>query len=973
GEAFDSTGLTIKLHYDNGTSDLVDSGFTVTGYDASIIGTQTLTISYGGKTTTLTVTVLAKSLESISVKTPPKTVYVEGETFSDSGMELILHYNNGDTLIVTTGWDPFNADISSVGRYTLTVSYEGKSAPLTVTVVAKTLVGISVKTPPRQTYFAGEIFDDSEMVLTLHYDNGTVSDLISGWTVLGFDSDLLGTQILTVLYAGKETSLSVTVSEVVLESISVHTPPELTYIEGLEFDDLGMILTLHYSDGSTAQISSGWSISGYDPLMTGEQVLTVSYEGKSASLIVQVLPKTLASISVKQPPKTAYFENQSFSTEGMALTLHYNNGTEETITSGWTLSGFDSSKIGQQTVTVSYGGKQTTLSVSVAGIVLQAITVEVAPNLQYLEGSSFCDDGMVLRLHYNDGTSRLVSEGWTVSGYDGSIVGRQSVTVTYDGASVLLTVTVIAKSLTEISVGIPPVSSYLEGAPFCGDGMTLILHYDNGTTQQISAGWTVVGFDAYDIGSQTLTVSYAGKSTSLTVTVIAKSLSEILLEAPPKTSYLQGIAFDDDGMVLRLVYDNGTSELVSDGWMISGFDPDHVGTQSVTVTYAGKTLALSVSVVERSLTHITVATPPQTVYVEGLPFDSSKMRLTLHYDNGTCETVSQGWTVSGFDPTLLGAQAVTVSYADRTVEIAVSVIAKSLIGISLEASPQTDYEEGSAFVDAGMVLRLDYNNGTHEFVSDGWTISGYDSSMVGNQALTVSYGDFSLLLSVSVRAKTAISASLVTLPDRTVFLRGEALDPAGLSVLVEYDNGTSALFSQGWTLVGYDASTEGACNVTATVEGVSVIFSVTVKSPVPDRITSSVYRISDGVVRRVSAGTSVMHLLDGLNEMPYLKVYRNNASLNSQASVATGDTVRLEDGDRVKDSVIAVVTGDVNGDGVVSVTDLLMVKAHLLKKTSLTGIYSIAGDVSDDGSVSVTDFLQMKAYLLGTKNSFETK
>jgi hypothetical protein len=64
-------------------------------------------------------------------------------------------------------------------------------------------------------------------------------------------------------------------------------------------------------------------------------------------------------------------------------------------------------------------------------------------------------------------------------------------------------------------------------------------------------------------------------------------------------------------------------------------------------------------------------------------------------------------------------------------------------------------------------------------------------------------------------------------------------------------------------------------------------------------------------------------------------------------------------------SATAVVTGDINGDGKITVTDFVQMKAHLLKKSTLQGASAHAADTSGDGNISVTDFVQMKAHLLG--------
>ena len=78
--------------------------------------------------------------------------------------------------------------------------------------------------------------------------------------------------------------------------------------------------------------------------------------------------------------------------------------------------------------------------------------------------------------------------------------------------------------------------------------------------------------------------------------------------------------------------------------------------------------------------------------------------------------------------------------------------------------------------------------------------------------------------------------------------------------------------------------------------------------------------------------------------------------------------VKIMDGNIVKASYTAIVTGDTNGDGAISVTDMIAIKAHLLKKSTLSGAYATAADTSGDSGISITDFIQIKAKILGKGN-----
>ncbi|MBR3596338.1 MAG: leucine-rich repeat protein [Clostridia bacterium] len=66
-DSIDTTGLTLTVYYDDGTSNTVNSGFTVSGFDRNAIGMQTLTIDYVGHTVTTEVELLDCCRLNISV------------------------------------------------------------------------------------------------------------------------------------------------------------------------------------------------------------------------------------------------------------------------------------------------------------------------------------------------------------------------------------------------------------------------------------------------------------------------------------------------------------------------------------------------------------------------------------------------------------------------------------------------------------------------------------------------------------------------------------------------------------------------------------------------------------------------------------------------------------------------------------------------------------------------------------------
>ena len=82
-----------------------------------------------------------------------------------------------------------------------------------------------------------------------------------------------------------------------------------------------------------------------------------------------------------------------------------------------------------------------------------------------------------------------------------------------------------------------------------------------------------------------------------TLHIVKPTISQILIEAlPDKTVYEVGEALDTTGLLLTAIYSNGSSQLVDNGFTVSGFDSSAAGSKSVTVTYDGQTVSFSVTV-----------------------------------------------------------------------------------------------------------------------------------------------------------------------------------------------------------------------------------------------------------------------------------------------------------------------------------------------------------------------------------------
>ena len=217
GNTLNTAGLTLLVKYGNGSSKTVSQGFSVYPTKLSKAGTQTIEISYQGKTSTFTVSVKQADevIEGIGVLTKPsKTEYVVGDTLDPSGLSIRVYTNNGHRDAYTDLVCSPTA-LSSAGTQTITVTYGGKTCTFSVKVrEADKPVSLAVSTLPTKTaYTVGDSLDTAGLVLKLTGSSGKSTDISAGFSCSPTRLDKAGKQEITVSYENLKCKFTVTVAE----------------------------------------------------------------------------------------------------------------------------------------------------------------------------------------------------------------------------------------------------------------------------------------------------------------------------------------------------------------------------------------------------------------------------------------------------------------------------------------------------------------------------------------------------------------------------------------------------------------------------------------------------------------------------------------------------------------------------------------------------------------------------------------
>ena len=261
------------------------------------------------------------------------------------------------------------------------------------------LASISLEEPAKTEYTIGEELDLEGLKVTAHYSDGSSKELEQeAYEVSGFDSTKAGEKTVTVTYDGKSAEFKVMIKEVAapaeLTSISLEGPAKTQYIIGEELDLEGLKVIAHYSDGSSIELEQeAYEVRGFDSTEAGEKTVTVTCEGVSAEFKVMVkeveTPAELTAISLEGPEKTEYLVGEELDLEGLKVTAHYSDGSSKEVEQeAYEISGFDSTKAGEKTVTVTYEGLNAEFKVMVNIIEIPLISISLdQTNVELTSGS----------------------------------------------------------------------------------------------------------------------------------------------------------------------------------------------------------------------------------------------------------------------------------------------------------------------------------------------------------------------------------------------------------------------------------------------------------------------------------------------------------------------------------------------------------------------------------------------------------
>ena len=210
---------------------------------------------------------------------------------------------------------------------------------------------------------------------------------------------------------------------------------------------------------------------------------------------------------------------------------------------------------------------------------------------------------------------------------------------------------------------------------------------NNTSVATVSSDGTVkaVGYGTAVITAKTVN----GLTSNCTINVKKEEVTSLTIATKPtKTNYYVGDTLNTAGLTLKAAYNNGTTQTITGGFTCTPTALSTAGVQTVTVSYGGKTATFTVNVQDVTLSGIAIASnPTKTSYYVGDTLDTTGLKLTATYSNGTTQTITGGFTCTPTALTSAGMQTVTVNYGGKTATFAVNVELPVLPFVTLTFDP----------------------------------------------------------------------------------------------------------------------------------------------------------------------------------------------------------------------------------------------------------------------------------------------
>ena len=380
---------------------------------------------------------------------------------------------------------------------------------------------------------------------------------------------------------------------------------------------------------------------------------------------------------------------------------------------------------------------------------------------------------------------------------------------------------------------------------------------------------------------------------------------------------------------------------------------------------------------------------PKTITVDNLKEGDTTLEIIVVAQNGNTKTYSviihrlskELSSDANLSSLSVNGQTLNKEFNMNETEYSIGEIPYSLEKLTINATPNIDTSTLTYLVNGNKqssnVVDIPKNNGNGAITVQ---VTAEDGKTVKNYKMTYSKQASSNAYLSDLRVSSGELSFNKTKYSYIVNIDSDVNKVDLTSVLEDNKsnmkiNGTTYTSPHTYTISPLEVgNTEVVILVTAE-DGTFLTYKVTFvkKANISEVITSVKYghTIANGYIKTVKVNTTALELKDQLdNPNEYLEIVNSDETsvISDSDIVATGYIVKLMINGEEKDRKTIVIKGDVNGDGVIDISDSIGILGHYLNgensSKALTGAYFVAGDMVEDSEIDISDAISALQYYL---------
>ena len=291
----------------------------------------------------------------------------------------------------------------------------------------------------------------------------------------------------------------------------------------------------------------------------------------------------------------------------------------------------------------------------------------------------------------------------------------------------------------------------------------------------------ITGYNKNKLGNQTVTVSYNEKIATFQVTV-KDYITNLEIVEPTKTEYNYGEDLNLYGLSVKAVMKSGNKTNVAiNNCKITGYNKNKLGNQTVTVSYNEKIATFQVTVKDY-ITNLEIVEPTKKEYNYGEDLNLSGLYVKAVMKSGNKTNIAiNNCKITGYNKNKLGNQTVTVSYNEKIATFQVTV-KDYITNLEIVEPTKKEYNYGEDLNLSGLSVKAVMKSGNKTNITiNNCKITGYDKNKIGDQTVTVNYGEKAATFKVRVN-NYVTGIEIAKKPTKNQYIEGERIDLTGLVV-----------------------------------------------------------------------------------------------------------------------------------------------------------------------------------------------